>query len=67
MKTLALILAVGLLSSAVGQQPNGPRLPNVGCKESKRAIAYEWFVESINKGERGDGVHMDQTLAANLR
>lgn len=63
MRTIALILGVGLLSFGVGQQPTGYRLPNVDCKESKRALPYEWFVESINKGERGDGVHyawMDQ-------
>jgi hypothetical protein len=57
MRTFALILAIGLLSSAVSQQPNGAQSPNVDCKESKRAIPYEWFVEAVNKGERGDGVH----------
>jgi hypothetical protein len=35
----------------------GPALTVPECKESKRAIGYDRFIESIKKGERGDGVH----------
>jgi len=53
MKALGLILGFGLLFSTFGQQLNVA----IDCKQSKRATGYEWFVEALNKGERGDGVH----------
>src|SRR5690349_18526840 len=58
MKTLLLIIALGMSVSAAAQETNTSGvLAELACKGSKRATSYDAFVESIKKGERGDGVH----------
>ena len=57
MKTLLLILAFGITAQVAGQETTTPGVaPPMACKESKRAIGYDWFIDSIKKGQRGDGV-----------
>jgi hypothetical protein len=58
MKTILLILALGIFVTAAAQGTNTSGvLAELACKESKRAPSYEAFVEAIKKGERGDEVH----------
>jgi len=59
MKALLLITFI-CCYSLVGAQQNQQAsrvLAEVECKESKRAPGYETFIDSIKKGERGDGIH----------
>jgi hypothetical protein len=59
MKALLLIIFVSCTWSVAAQVPNqqASRITDFECKESKRATVYESFIESIKKGERGDGIH----------
>ena len=56
----AMLIVLGSFFSAHGQITE-QRIPQVlaslECKESKRATGYDWFIESIKKGEGGDGIH----------
>ncbi|MEJ7575947.1 MAG: hypothetical protein WKF74_02960 [Pyrinomonadaceae bacterium] len=59
MRTLLLIIVLGCFSCVCGQTPEErvqQVLTNLECKESKRATAYEGFVDAVKRGERGDGV-----------
>jgi len=68
MKVLFLILLFSFSSFILGQEKESSKnqdaekrieqiLTNSQCQESKRYIGYEWFLESLKKGERGNGVH----------
>ncbi len=57
MKTLLLILAFGIAAQVAGQESTASGVvPPMACEESKRAIGYDWFIDSIKKGQRGGGV-----------
>lgn len=60
MKPLLVIILVSCSWPVGAQLPREQTsrvLTNVECKESKRATGYETFIDSIKKGERGDGIH----------
>jgi hypothetical protein len=68
MKVLFLILVFSFSSFILGQDNASSTnqdaekrieqiLTNSQCQESKRYTGYEWFLKSLKKGERGDGVH----------
>jgi len=60
MKGMFLILVLSCLYSPCtqnSQQRVQEVLANLGCKESKRGPTYDYFVESLKEGERGNGIH----------
>lgn len=60
MKAILLLMALGCFCPIYGQTTDEhvkQILNNLACKESKRAIAYEGFVDAIKRGEKGEGVH----------
>ena len=59
MKAMLLLIALSCLCSVYGQATEErvkQVLSNLECKESKRATAYEGFVDAIERGERGEGI-----------
>lgn len=69
MKTMILLVVLGFFCCARGQSESTSThrqtaeervqqvLANLECRESRRATAYEGFLEALRRGERGDGVH----------
>ena len=58
MKTLLLVFAFGMVAPVTAQETKASGiLAEMACKESRRATGYDWFIDAIKKGERGDGVH----------
>ncbi|HKO96561.1 MAG TPA: hypothetical protein VJU86_06205 [Pyrinomonadaceae bacterium] len=59
MKAMFLLIVLSCFCSVYGQTTD-ERIKhvfsNLACKESQQAIGYDFFVEALRRGERGDGV-----------